>query len=297
MYEVKNMNRKIGIIDIGSNTIVLVVYDVLAEAIQQIHYTSTAVHLVQYIQNHHMSQDGIKAAAKVFNTYVEYCKTHNIEEIHADITECGRSIDNCHELITAAHQSGIQNIQLLTGEEEAMCDFFGASLDSTLEDGLLIDIGGGSTELVRFTNSHKVLDACSIPLGCVRLQQMAHPDTAAKDAIQKAMEQHPSLTPCTQAIGVGGTIRACRMACDLLHHSDHTFTSEDLYDLYESLLNNRQEYWEAVHKTVTVDRIPVLLPGLSMFAEVSKAFGITHFHNSEYGVREGFLLHFVLKRV
>lgn len=291
------MNRKIGIIDIGSNTVVLVVYDVSSDAIQQIHYTSTAVHLVQYIQNHHMSQDGIDAASRVFNTYVEYCKAQNIEEIYADITECGRNIDNCHELINTAHQSGIQNVQLLTGEEEAMCDFFGASLDSTLEDGLLIDIGGGSTELVRFTNSNEILDACSIPLGCVRLQQMKQPNIAAKEAIQKVKQQHPSLTPCTQAIGVGGTIRACRMACNLLHHSGHTFTSEDVYDLYTGLQENRKEYWEAVHKTVTADRIPVLLPGLSMFAELSKAFGITHFHNSEYGVREGFLLHFVLKRV
>ena len=60
MYEVKNMNRKIGIIDIGSNTIVLVVYDVLAEAIQQILYTGTVHTESSYVTRWHKgSRQGI----------------------------------------------------------------------------------------------------------------------------------------------------------------------------------------------------------------------------------------------
>ena len=291
------MNKTIAIIDIGSNTIVLVVYAVKETSIEQIYYESNAAHLVHYVKDHHMSSDGIQAAKQVFISYVDYCNLHGIQEIYADITECGRNIDNVEELIQTANSCGIPNVRLLTGKEEAMCDFYGASLDSTLEDGLLIDIGGGSTELVRFTNKNKILEAISIPLGCVRLKELPADSNIPEIEISKLKQNNPLLTSTPLAIGVGGTIRACRQACAMLNKTDHSFTSNDLYDLYKGLKEEDPLYWNAVNNSVSSDRIPVLLPGLSMFIAISKAFEIEIFHNSNYGVREGFLLHYVLKRI
>lgn len=290
------MERK-AVIDIGSNTIVLVIYAVYEDSIKQIHYESNAVHLVQYIQNRHLRSEGIQAAKKIFANYVTYCQVQNVRDIYADITECGRNIDNVEELIQAAKQAGIPSVRLLTGKEEAMCDFYGASLDSNLEDGLLIDIGGGSTELVRFKNHTHIEEACSVPVGCVRLKALPVDTPLPENTIRQLREEKPNLTSCMHAIGVGGTIRACRQACSKLHYTDRTFTVEDLKDLYNGLLDDNPKYWNAVQASVSIDRIPVLLPGLHMFVAIADAFDIQIFHNSDYGVREGFLLHFILKRV
>ena len=63
-------------------------------------------------------------------------------------------------------------------------------------------------------------------------------------------------------------------------------------------MKKEDPFWQkAAKENVTPDRLPVLVPGLGMLAAAAKSFGIQEFVSSEYGVREGFLLHFVLKRI
>lgn len=285
------------IIDIGSNTIVLVIYQMDDTGLHQLYYQSIAAHLVACIHDHKMSNEGLQKAQNIIRGYLEKCQDMHVSEIYGDVTECGRNLINQEAFLSAIKEAGLENVRLLTGEEEAMCDFYGTSLDRTIHDGLMIDIGGGSTEFVSFAKD-RILDAASIPLGCVRLSTMAPDPQISETKIEKMRTIHPQMLNSPVAVGVGGTIRACRKTVEAVTGSSQArFFTADLLALYEGLKKEDPFWQKAAKENVTPDRLPVLVPGLGMLAAAAKSFGIQEFVSSEYGVREGFLLHFVLKRI
>ncbi len=285
--------KKYAVIDTGSNTMVLVIYEVSDTTIRQIYHLSTATHLVDEIKNKHMQTSGIVKAFQTAKKYVDIAKQMDVAEIWGDITECGRGIDNGQELIQAIEDAGVTHTILLTGEQEAQCDFYGSRFDQPLHDGLLIDIGGGSTEFVRFTNG-EMQDAVSIPLGCVRLSHLPLTPSSSMPEIERIRSTHPSLTNAKTAIGVGGTIRACKNMCKAMFDLNGPFTTNDLNQLYEALSNQDPLALHLLKIHVKKDRQEVFLPGLGMLVAAAQSFQIDTFYNSEYGVREGFLVQFVL---
>lgn len=287
------MIQRYGIIDVGSNTIVLLIYEVSADGITKSGYQVTAAHLVQYVHNGHMDTAGIDTAEKIVRQYREWCDLHGVHEVHVDITACGRNIDNQDILLDRIRRTGVKDAVVLSGEEEAACDFCGTSLDRTIESGLMIDIGGGSTEFVRFEKG-KILDAVSIPLGCVRLADQPYTPDISLAAIAKMRQEHPLLSDCEDALGVGGTIRACQSICNHLYHAEHSFSAAMLEQMYKGLVEDEPDYLSAMRLSVSPARQDVFIPGMGMLTAAERSFHLKYFHNSENGVREGFLLRHVL---
>ncbi len=97
--------------------------------------------------------------------------------------------------------------RLLAGEEEGLLTFRGATSDRKVDDGtLVVDIGGGSTELVTGDGFHVSLD-----LGCVRLtERFLHSDPPTRDELNACAEHIRSVLPVPlrhdDAIGVAGTV-------------------------------------------------------------------------------------------
>ncbi len=285
--------KKYAVVDIGSNTMVLVIYQVDDTSIRQVFHISTATHLVDDIVNHHMQESGLTKARQTVLSYLCLCIQQKVDEVYADITECGRGIDNSQEFIDTIKQAGIENTILLSGEQEAVCDFYGSQLDKKKESGIIVDIGGGSTEFVRFEN-HQVIDAVSIPLGCVRLSHLPLDPNISKAEIEKVRVQHPDLTDSATAVGVGGTVRACKKICKNLYKQKGHFSAYQLERLYAALIEENPTALELVKKYVSKDRQDVFIPGLGMLVAASRSFHIQTFYNSDYGVREGFLIRHIL---
>jgi exopolyphosphatase/guanosine-5'-triphosphate,3'-diphosphate pyrophosphatase len=290
------MTEHYGVIDVGSNTIVLLIYEVDGPEIRKIHYECTAAHLVQYVRRKHMSTQGIETAVRTVKEYQTWCRLHNVQEVHVDITACGRNIDNQKELVSRISRTGVSSVTVLSGQEEAMCDFYGMSLDRPIQEGLLIDIGGGSTEFTAFRGS-QIIEAVSIPLGCVRLADEPYTPDHSLQAIAAMRKEHPLLTDTENAIGVGGTIRACQAICRSVYGETSAFTSEELERMYKGLVEDEPKFLEAMRLSVSPERQPVFIPGMGMLTAAARSFHIHRFYNSENGVREGFLLKYVLHRV
>lgn len=285
--------NKYGIIDIGSNTVVLAIYESDGKTYQQTFERSQAVHLVGYIENNRMSQYGLEAAYRVIYEYMGLLLMHNVHEVYAEITACGRNINNLDDLIRTVKRAGCNNVKLLSGEEEAMCDYWGAAMHSDIKDGLMLDIGGGSTEFVRFSN-HEIKAVHSIPMGCVKLMEHRYDPSVSKPYIDQMRKDFPAFTDAPIAIGVGGTIRFTTYVMQELYQIDHTFTAAQFHDLYNRIRNEDLTAIRALWKRVNADRRKVLLPGMGMLAAAIDNFHIEVISQNEYGVREGFLAHYVL---
>lgn len=290
------MQKRYGVIDIGSNTVVLLIYAVDGPNIQKENYLVTAAHLVQYVSCGHMSLDGIHRAAAIVEQYKKECEKAGVSEIHADITACGRGIDNGRQLVNAIANTGITSVRILSGEEEAACDFYGTSFDRRISEGLLIDVGGGSTEFVAFRDN-QIIDQASIPLGCVRLRRMPYYIDGITPVLKELKEEHPLLVSHGNGLGVGGTVRACQAMCRTLYYDERSFRAKELHEIYDGLVDDNPAYIHAMRQSVSADRQDVFIPGLRMLKCISDMFDIQCFYNSQNGVREGFLLKYILHAV
>ncbi len=289
--------EKYGVVDIGSNTVVLLIYGVDGTKLETIYHHSDPVHLVSYQKDGHMSQEGIDKTKQVLMQYHQTLMEYDVKHYRGFITEPWRRLDNAQEMKEQFEESGIQ-IDLLSGREEAEYDFFGASIN--LKDyptGNAFDVGGGSTELISFKN-HEINEAISFPLGCVRLSQLNLLHEALLNELQKQFQQYPKLLDIKDEtiIGIGGTVRAAGKLCDALYHTKHIMQVSDLKNVYQALLDQDEHITQVMHDTVNEGRWNVFAPGLSMVLAICEAYNVKQIRISKGCVREGYLMKVLLNQ-
>ncbi|MBQ1468736.1 MAG: hypothetical protein IIZ27_09695, partial [Solobacterium sp.] len=199
--------KNYGVIDIGSNTIVLLIYSA-EKKLKILYHESQPVHLIQYVQNGHMQEEGILRACEVLSHYREVCTSCVLEDLQAFVTEPWRNIDNAEDMLRRFRS--YVPVTPLSGVEEARLDYQGSLLDcADILSGNAFDIGGGSTEFICFRD-HRILEAVSIPYGCVRLSVLPVTESFTGPIVQETLRKYPGLTqePSDTLIGIGGTCRA-----------------------------------------------------------------------------------------
>lgn len=281
-----------GVIDIGSNTIVLNIYELKENIPTVTFHESSATHLVGYIENKVMKEEGILKACEVLKHYVSILKEKNIESYKAFITEPARNITNKEEMLNAFSSCDLEVIAL-TGEEEAEYDYLGSKLidSSSIHSGNAFDIGGGSTELVSFKDD-VILEAISIPVGCVRLSKEPVVASLTDNYMQDAFNQYPKLQEVSSEtiIGIGGTARATLKLYQHVYQSDsNNIEVEKLIPIYTALMNQDEDMINKMKASVDKGRQPVYLSGLNMLMSIVKAYKVKHIFISSGCVREGFL--------
>lgn len=278
-----------GIVDIGSNTVVLIIYD----SIDPVHvkeYYSEPVRLVSYNIDGVMQREGIEKTLEVLAQYRKRLEEEQVSEYYAFITEPWRHLKNTDELLNGLAKSGFV-IDPLSGRQEAECDFYGSRMDcADVMDGNAFDVGGGSTELISFQNG-VIHEALSIPVGAVRLRTLPlHPSVPAQ-YMQEAFAEAPRLldTPSKLLIGIGGTARATALLAKELY-PDTIMTRDLVSTMLENLIKEDPRTMEAMRNVITPGRWPVLKPGMNMLLGIMDAYGADTLRVSEGCVREGYLL-------
>ncbi len=281
-----------GVIDIGSNTIVLNIYELKDNIPTVTFHESSATHLVGYIENKVMKEEGIIKASEVLKHYVSILKEKNITNYKAFITEPARNITNNEEMLNAFSSCDLEVIAL-TGEEEAEYDYLGSKLidSSSIHTGNAFDIGGGSTELVSFRDD-VILEAVSIPVGCVRLSKEPIKASLTDNYMHDTFSKYPKLQEVSSEIiiGIGGTARATLNLYKHVYQSDSNIIEvEKLIPIYTALMNQDEEMIQHMKASVDKGRQPVYLSGLNMLMSIVKAYKVKQIFISKGCVREGFL--------
>ena len=269
-----------GVVDIGSNTVVLLIYGLHNGQPEVIRHESEPVHLVSYIKDGHMSAEGIAKAAEV--------RRHFRRGLVGGSTFRRTPIS----------RSGGLDITALSGREEAEYDYLGSRLDcSDVMTGNAFDIGGGSTELIAFRDG-RILEAVSIPVGCVRLSVMPVTDEIPDQHMRNAFERWPGLLACPHEtlIGIGGTCQAARNLCSALYGTDHTVTVAQLRTILDGLKAKDYDMTAAMHRHVSKGRWDVFAPELNMLLGICRAYNADQVRISMGCVREGFLMHHLINQ-
>ena len=156
-----------GIVDIGSNTVRLYIYRCHNEKISLVISKKESLGLVFYIKNGILSDNGIEKLLTVLQEMKDSLDYLKIDNYSFFATASLRNIRNSEDVIQIIKdETGIE-IDLLSGEEEGRLSFCGSIHIIKSDDGILIDLGGGSVEIVFFEDK-KILEGYSIPIGSLK---------------------------------------------------------------------------------------------------------------------------------
>ncbi len=285
------------IIDIGSNTMRLSVYACRGGHVNVLFTKKETAGLAGYVTNGMLSTDGVEQCIAVLKLFQESLLGIRIDGLSVFATASLRNVSNTQEVLrTVSRRTGIA-VEILSGKDEAVLDFIGATHSVGLENGLLIDIGGGSTELTSFSN--KVITyAESMPIGSLSLYtnlvEELLPSSAEQKAIRrtvlKKLETVKSLAgkQFSDICGVGGTIRAVQKMNRKAGGSPEGFSVKTLRSMLAKVQKPDKDTLRLILKSAP-DRIHTLIPGMLILDTVAEYFKSEKIHVSAFGVREGYL--------
>lgn len=211
--------KKTGIIDIGSNSIRLVIYELRSGCYYKlIDDVSYSARLAQDFYNGNLNEAAFKKAEKILNLFKTLCNANGIndKEIIAVATAAVRNAKNKKAFVDYLSQSSGINIRIITEEEEAIYGYNAVYYSLDVSKGIVVDIGGASTEIVSFRNK-EIISIASINEGSVSISDkfsLNEPVNALKgekteEYLNCILKNLPWLknNEDMPLIGLGGTIR------------------------------------------------------------------------------------------
>ncbi|MDR3293617.1 MAG: Ppx/GppA family phosphatase [Clostridiales bacterium] len=211
--------EKIAIIDLGSNTARLVLVNVLDGGYFVVFdELKEAVRLAQDMETDgFLKPSRIAATIKTLKMFKRLCDANRITKIMAYATAAVRRAKNQRSFIDEiAVTCGIK-VRVLSEEEESILIYNGVINTLDVPKGLIMDIGGGSIQLIYYNRKH-LLHQLTMPFGAITLTDMLKneemsPEERA-DKIEKLVRENlekaewlTTLDPDTQLVGVGGSFR------------------------------------------------------------------------------------------
>lgn len=297
-------------IDIGSNTIRMAVYEIKDNHTTQVMKRKHTVGLSAYVKDGVMQEEGVRRAAEVVSEYRDFLAGMGVENVVAFTTAALRNAKNSAEAVKAIEERTGVPIRVISGEEEAAFDFAGAIHDLAADNGVILDIGGGSTEIVLY-RAHRVTRKWSLPYGSLSLKvSYVHgllPTPQEAEEIRKDVAKAVEIFCCklppmhdVVACGLGGTFKsACALYQKMYSTPEDDTRMEqrrfrEMIAHYVSDAPLKEE--DAVRLMLAApDRIHTLLPGLILADELTAELNCKEVVYSDSGVREGYLYTEILK--
>lgn len=208
---------RVAAIDCGTNSIRLLVADVADAGVTELAREMRIVRLGQGVDaTGRLAPEAIERTLAATREYADLIDGLDVDQIRFCATSAARDAENAEEFATAIHDLLGVRPEVLTGTQEAHASFLGATrgLGATGGDALVLDIGGGSTELV-VGRDEKVAWSVSLDVGSVRLTERflaSDPPTSAESDACRAYlaevlgEATAELAPVDLLVGVAGTV-------------------------------------------------------------------------------------------
>lgn len=155
---------KTAIIDIGSNTVRLVIYDYDArEGLHELGNMKVVARLRTHIlPTGEMTEEGITLLEHILHDFIEMIEDFGVTDVRAAATAAIRQATNRNEIIKRMSKKLGLKIDLLSEEQEAYYGFAGVAYSLATPSAVTIDIGGGSTEITLFKDK-ELMHSYSFP--------------------------------------------------------------------------------------------------------------------------------------
>ena len=196
---------RLGVLDIGSNTVHLLVVDVVrgARPVPAVDKRSV-LRLMQYIEDDgSISTDGVALLARAVDSAMRSARAERVDEMLVMVTSALREATNGEEVLADLRSRIGGDVQVLSGPDEARLTFLAARRWHGWAAGrlLVLDIGGGSLEVASGVDEEPDL-AMSLPLGAGRLTRtyLSHDPPSPKELKRLRSVVRSELKPLLEAM-------------------------------------------------------------------------------------------------
>ena len=176
-------SRRRAVIDVGTNSIKLLVADVCGRDVLPVHEESRQTRLGKgFYESNRLQPEAIARTAEAVAEFAKTARNKSAVSVRVIATSAARDAVNAGELTAAITRASSLKVEIISGGQEAEWTFQGVTTDKELANAplLLLDVGGGSTEFILGQGDQKHL-AHSFPLGTVRLlEKFPHSDPPAR---------------------------------------------------------------------------------------------------------------------
>jgi len=297
------------VIDVGTNSIKLLVADVRGREVLPIHEESRQTRLGKgFYETHKLQPETIAHTAEAVWEFGEIARERESSSIRVIATSAARDALNPRDLTSAIERASGLKTEIITGAREAEWAFQGVATDAELARHplLLLDVGGGSTEFILGQGKKKSF-AHSFPLGTVRLmEKFPHSDPPTRAEFTKCHdwvkdflhhEVRPQLEPSLKnetgeilLVGTGGTTSILARIEKKLDHFDREKIDRAVLT-FDQVVAHRKQLWKLplIERKEIVGlpkaRADVILTGVLIYEAMMAEFGFSQLRVSTRGLR------------
>jgi len=293
--------KRVAVIGIGSNSVRMLVAEAEGTTFRRLTRDREGTRLFAGLdERRNLSRESMEKTAGAVARMAESARRIGVDELRVFATSASRDARNGEEFLSLLREKTGAEPEIITGEEEAVLSFLGATEVAPGPGSRgVIDIGGGSTELV-IGEGARIDRALSCQMGAVRLYQiltieraedMAAVEAAAEGILADSWEACE--VPDTW-IGTGGTFTALAAIVKGIRWTDRTFmhgtrmTEGEIRGIGQRLANM------SVEERLTLEglqpsRADIVVHGICILLGVMKHLGIESILVSEYGNLDGYI--------
>jgi exopolyphosphatase/guanosine-5'-triphosphate,3'-diphosphate pyrophosphatase len=175
----------VAVIDIGSNSVRLVIYETMARSLVTVFNEKALCGLGREVQSTGLlAPDAVAKALTSLRRFRALCRIQKVGRVYAIATAACRDASNGPDFITKAERICGVPIQILSGPREAKLSALGVVSGIHNPDGIVGDLGGGSLELID-VHGNRVRSGVTLPLGSLALQDLSHKSLKRAERIVK----------------------------------------------------------------------------------------------------------------
>jgi exopolyphosphatase/guanosine-5'-triphosphate,3'-diphosphate pyrophosphatase len=297
------------VIDVGTNSIKLLVADVAGREVQPVHEESRQTRLGRgFYETRRLQPEAVACTAEAVWEFAQTAREKNAESIRVFATSAARDAMNPTDLTDTIFRATGLKTEIISGAREAEWVFQGVNTDPELARHplLLLDVGGGSTEFIVGGGGKKHF-AHSFPLGTVRLmEKFPHSDPPTRGEFTKCCdwlkhflhaEVRPQIAPALKnesgeirLVGTGGTTSILARIEGKLDRFDREKIERTVLN-FDRIVAHRKKLWRlplAERKEITGLprlRADVILTGVLIYEMVMEEFGFKQLRVSTRGLR------------
>jgi exopolyphosphatase/guanosine-5'-triphosphate,3'-diphosphate pyrophosphatase len=292
---------RLAVIDCGSNSFRLVVFTYTDRWFKRTDEIHESVRVGEGLDaTGELGEAPMERALETLELYAHFCKATGIDQVRPVATSAIRDAGNQKAFLKAAKKRTGLDVEVLSGEQEAHYGYLAAVNTTTLSQGVVLDLGGGSLQLTR-VEGREAIDGRSWPLGAVRMTERFMPEGGrAKRKPMKALRDHVAaeiehaswVDEGGRLTGIGGTVRnlaaAAQLAAGLPSYGiqGYRVTRDALGELIERLAELPPEERGDV-PGIKFARGDLILAGALVIDTVMEAGGFGMIEATDAGLREG----------
>ena len=295
--------KRIAVIDTGSNTIRLAVFEVKKNGnvtFKELLDKKSVAGLSAYVEDGIFTQPGIARASNSLKYQIKRANNLNCDELFIFATAVLRNCSNRNEAVQKIENNIEHRIEVLSGGDEARLGIKGATYGTDINSGIMIDLGGGSCEVTNFEEDF--CEGKSLRIGCVSAfaqyikgifptsTELARIKVDAANQFDAGINFEKIENKNLYCIG--GSVRAVSKMVGTMSGEmkwPKIVTFDDLMRI-EQLLFSDQDNYAHMAVAANADRVHSLAPGVAILEVLMEKLNKDSLQICKRGLREGYLL-------